>query len=69
MGYSPWDHKESDMTEQLIHTHKSSIMMYIDTHAYAIYFKLKKKTEKSKDFDMLSTGVNPDASRILNVEY
>ena len=20
-GYSPWDHKESDMTEQLIHTH------------------------------------------------
>ena len=20
-GYSPWDHKESDMTEKLIHTH------------------------------------------------
>ena len=20
MGYSPWDHKESDTTEQLIHT-------------------------------------------------
>ena len=21
MGYSPWDHKESDTTEQLTHTH------------------------------------------------
>ena len=21
-GYSPWGHKESDMTERLIHTHK-----------------------------------------------
>ena len=21
MGYSPWSHKESDMTEQLTHTH------------------------------------------------
>ena len=70
MGYSPWDHKESDMTEQLTHTHthKSSTMMYFDTHAYALYFKFKNKTEKSKDFDMVSTGVNPDASRTLNIE-
>ena len=22
MGYSPWDHKESDTTEQLTHTHR-----------------------------------------------
>ena len=22
MGYSPWDHKETDMTEQLTHTHR-----------------------------------------------
>ena len=21
MGYSPWDHKESDTTERLVHTH------------------------------------------------
>ena len=28
MGYSPWGCKESDMTEQLIHTH---------THSHSIY--------------------------------
>ena len=24
-GYSPWDHKESDMTEQITHTHTHTV--------------------------------------------
>ena len=27
MGYSPWDCKESDMTEQLTHTHSKVVYM------------------------------------------
>ena len=25
MGYSPWDHKDSDRTERLTHTHTKSL--------------------------------------------
>ena len=32
MGYSPWDHKESDTTERLTHTH-----IHIFSHIYIIY--------------------------------
>ena len=32
VGYSPWDHKESDTTERLTHTH-----IHIFSHVYIIY--------------------------------
>ena len=28
VGYGPWGHKESDMTEQLKHTHKELLLIY-----------------------------------------
>ena len=33
-GYSPWDHKESDTTEQLIHTHLTHT--YTHTHRHGL---------------------------------
>ena len=38
VGYSPWSHKELDMTEWLIHTHSINIMTYLfqSTHVYMV---------------------------------
>ena len=35
LGYSPWDHKELDTTEQLTHTHSRYFKYF---HSYQIYF-------------------------------
>ena len=40
MGYSPWGHKESDMTEQLTHTH---------THIYPDTQYLIKEEKENKN--------------------
>jgi len=36
MGYSPWDHKELDKTEQLTHTH-TQIYIYIPLQTVGLF--------------------------------
>ena len=59
MGYSPWGHKESDMTKQLTHTH---------THTHTRFFlilKLNESMQISNSGHPTSAGLCPAVEAYL----
>ena len=50
MGYSPWGHKESDMTQQLTHTQKRArVHTHTHTHTHTHNVKSPSKEQSFSD--------------------